>query len=58
MYYDKTFVCETPSKKKKLFNCLNKPQYSNSSIIVEYDDFVNFSSSKICDSWFDPLMIT
>jgi len=37
------------------FNYLSKLQYSNSSIIMEYDDFVKFSSSKNYDFWFDPL---
>jgi hypothetical protein len=37
------------------FNCLSKLQYSNSSIIMEYDDFVKFSSCRNCDFWFDPL---
>jgi hypothetical protein len=37
------------------FNCLSKLQYSNSSIIIEYEDFVKFSSLKICNFWFDTL---
>ncbi len=37
------------------FNCLSKLQYSNFSIIMEYDDFVKFSFFRNCDFWFDPL---
>jgi hypothetical protein len=29
--------------------------YSNSSIIMEYDDFVTLSSYNVCDFLFDPL---
>jgi hypothetical protein len=36
------------------FNFLSKLWYLNSSIIMEYDDFMKFSSSKNYDFWFDP----
>jgi hypothetical protein len=35
------------------FNFLSKLKYSNSSIIMEYDDFVKFSASKNYDFWFE-----
>ncbi len=37
------------------FDCLSNLRYSNSSIIIEYEDFVKFSSFIICDFWFDTL---
>jgi hypothetical protein len=37
------------------FNCLSELWYSNFSTIIEYEDFVKFSSSKVCDFWFDAL---
>jgi len=37
------------------FNYLSKLLYSNSSIVMEYDDFVKFSSFKNYDFRFDPL---
>ncbi len=37
------------------FNCLSKLKYSNSSIIIKYENFVKFSSFKIDDFWFDTL---
>jgi hypothetical protein len=51
------FLCITSSNINicSSFSCLNKLQYSNSSIIMEYDDFVKFPSFKNCDFWFDPL---
>jgi len=51
------FLCITSSNINlcSSFSCLSKPQYSNSSIIMEYDDFVKFLSFKNCDFWFDPL---
>jgi len=37
------------------FNYLSKLKYSNSSIIIEYENFVEISSFKIDDFWFDTL---
>ncbi len=37
------------------FNCLVKLQFSDSSIITEYDGFVKFSFFNVCDFLFDPL---
>jgi len=49
------FLCITSSNINlcSSFNCLNKLQYLNSSIIMEYDRFMKFSSFKNCDFWFD-----
>jgi hypothetical protein len=46
------FLCITSSNINicSSFNCLSKLRYSNSSIIMEYDDFVKFSTFKNCDS--------
>jgi hypothetical protein len=51
------FLCITSSNINLFFsfNCLSKLWYSSYSIIMEYDDFMKFSSSKNCDFWFDPL---
>jgi hypothetical protein len=51
------FICITSSNIKFFFscNCLNKLWYLSYSIIMEYDDFMNFSYFKNCDFWFDQL---
>jgi len=50
------FLCITSSNINPCssFTYLSKLRYSNSSIIVEYDDFVKFSSFKNHDFFFDP----
>ncbi len=51
------FLCTTSSNINLCFtfNYLNKLQYPNSSIIMEYDDFVKFSSFEKIDFRIDPL---
>jgi hypothetical protein len=51
------FLCITSSNINlcSSFNYLSKLRYSNSSIIMKYDDFVKLSSFKNYDFWFDPL---
>ncbi len=51
------FLCITSSNINlcSSFSCLSKPRYSNSSIIMEYDDFMKFIYLKNCDFLFDPL---
>jgi hypothetical protein len=51
------FLCITSSNiiLCSSFSYLNKIWYSNFSIIMEYDNFVKFSSFKNRDFWFDPL---
>jgi len=53
----KCILCITSSNINLFFsfNCLSKPQYSNFSMIMEYDDFVKFLSFKNSDFSFDPL---
>ncbi len=51
------FLCITSSNINLCFsfNCLSKLWYSIFSIIMEYDGFMKFSSSRNCDFWFDTL---
>jgi hypothetical protein len=51
------FLCITASNinLSSSFSYLSKLKYSNSSIIMEYEDYVKFPSSKNYDFWFDPL---
>jgi len=47
------FLCITSKNINRCssFNCLSKLQYSNSSIIMEYDDIVKFSFFRNYDFW-------